>query len=149
MLNSVGHAPKSHAPAEPIGIETEKQKIDRAENKAGNDEPLKLLPEKAEEPLAPAQLETLVAENKSTHKSNGLDSETANQMSQPPIGRIGRHPFGRRPPPGENAQRVIDHQKKDNQRPNDRNLVKKPLFHHAKVQKKSQTAGIPPLPYRD
>lgn len=86
--------------------------------------------------LSPAKFETLITKDIATHKGNGLDAETADEMAQPPIGSIGRHSIGRHPASGEDTQRMVDHQKEDNQRPNDRNLIEKLLFHPAKVRKK-------------
>ena len=125
-----------------MGIETEKQKIDRAKDKAGDDEPLELFPKESKETLSPAKFETLITKDIATHKGNGLDAESADEMAQPPIGSIGRHSIGRHPASGEDTQRVIDHQKEDNQRPNDRNLIEKLLFHPAKVRKKNNNEGI-------
>ena len=75
--------------------------------------------DKAEEALALAQLKALVAENISPNKGNGFDTESTNQMAHPPIGCIGRYSLRNSPTSGENTQRMIDHQKKDNQRSND------------------------------
>lgn len=119
MLNTIGHTPEGHLPIELIGVETEKQIIDNAKYKTRDDESLEFLPKKAEEALALAQLKALVAENISPNKGNGFDTESTNQMAHPPIGCIGRYSLRNSPTSGENTQRMIDHQKKDNQRSND------------------------------
>ena len=134
MPYAVGHSPESHRPIEPRRAIAVKQEIDATENKTGYYQPLELLPNKAYEVLSPSQLHTLIAKHIAPHKGNRLDAEAANQMPQPPIHIVRRHSLRRHPPSGENTERVIHHQQKDNQRSDNRNLVKQLLIHAAKIQ---------------
>ena len=135
MPNPVSHPPKRHPPSKSRRIKPKQQIIDYAKHKARNNQPLELLPHKAHETLSPPQLHTLIAKHIAPHKGNRLDAEAANQMPQPPIHIVRRHPLRRHPPSSENTQRVIHHQQKDNQRSDNRNLVKQPLIHVANLHK--------------
>ena len=134
MSNPVGYPPERHSPSKSHRVKPKQQIIGYAKHKARNNQPLELLPHKAYEALSPSQLHTLIAKHIAPHEGNRLDAEAANQMPQPPIHIVRRHPLRRHPPSGENTERVIHHQQKDNQRSDNRNLVKQRLIHVAKIQ---------------
>ena len=109
MADAVGHAPESHIPRKVLRIEAIEQEIDDAEHKAGNDEPLELLPHKGGKILALAQLHALETEDIAANESYRLDTEAADKMAQPPIKAVFGHTLGRNPASCEHAKRVIDH----------------------------------------
>lgn len=109
MADAVGHAPEGHIPRKVLRIEAIEQEIDDAEDKAGNDETLELLPRKSGEALALAQLHALETEDIAANESYRLNTEAADKMAQPPIKAVFGHTLGRNPSSGEDAQRVIDH----------------------------------------